>query len=838
MNKVISLGKRVYQYGITRFFSKEEDLQLFFFNMISLIGFMSGIISFIVCLINGITYVRLFLIVVACFVFLFFFWLANWKGMPKIASFGMVFCITVILFPVMFFFSGGTYSGLGYWFAMGLLFTILLLDGKWRKILLYMQIIAIVFCYYTAFHNAHMITYLTNRKQDYVDILHSLILLALCIGMIINFQKTIYLKRLDEISAKNQELDLAKMKADEANHAKTDFLAKMSHEIRTPINAVLGFNEVILRECRVKEVKENSLYIKSAANTLLSIINEILDSSKIESGEMEIVDVEYDMNGLLNDLYNMTLVRAKKKNLQLYFQINENIPSEYIGDDVRIRQVLLNLLSNAVKYTEKGIIQLIVSGQTIGDVERLSFSVKDTGIGIEKEELKYLFDQFRRTNLKNNRFKEGAGLGLNISDKLLKLMGSKLEVESTYGKGSTFFFFIDQKIANSKKLGDFKENLQLEVEEHNYVESFRAPNARILVVDDNEMNLMVVKGLLKYNEIKVTTAKSGRECLELVHKEHFDLILLDHMMPEMDGLETLKHIKSTEHQCVKTPIIMFTANAVTGAKEMYLREGADGFLTKPVLQEALDKILLKFLPEEMIVEQIDVKDSDYYSNNNATTTNLISTDMKELPEIEGFFWEHARLLLSDTELLSNAVLEFYKRMDGLIVELDNDVSFLSYEDARKLYCTNVHSLKSNAMMVGALTIAELSRLIERNVREEKLDLVNQLHPILIEELKALKERMASQLGQFEKYAGINLKNACAGNVQYKEMDVALLLDQLEEDIKAYDFNSAITSLRALERADSNSDTTYLSSIEVNLEELEFDKALDCLAAYKEKRSKS
>lgn len=395
------------------------------------------------------------------------------------------------------------------------------------------------------------------------------------------------------------ELEHSKLVAEQANRTKSDFLAKVSHEIRTPINAIIGMDEMILRESKETNVKEYATDIKSSANNLLNIINDLLDASKIESGKMEIIPVEYEMSNILNDLYNMFQVKAKENNLELHFHVDNNIPIGYKGDDVRIRQVLFNLISNAIKYTKKGSVTFDITGTVHEKQAKLRFSVKDTGIGIKEEDIEKLFSAYERMDKTKNHYVEGTGLGLNITVQLLKLMGSELKVTSEYEKGSEFYFEIEQEIINSEQMGDYRSRKPQMKEPENYKENYYAPNARILVVDDNTINRKVFLHLLKDTRIQIDEAASGYQGLELVSQERYDIIFLDHMMPELDGIETLAMMKEKQF-CQDVPFIMLTANAVVGAREQYLELGFDDFLSKPIVLKDLHKIILKYLPKRLI----------------------------------------------------------------------------------------------------------------------------------------------------------------------------------------------------------------------------------------------
>ncbi len=398
-----------------------------------------------------------------------------------------------------------------------------------------------------------------------------------------------------------EELAKAKDDAERANQAKTRFLARMSHEIRTPINAVIGMNEMIIRESQEDNIQRYASDVKDSSKVLLNIVNEILDSSKIESGMMEIVPVQYRMDSLLIDLYNMIILRADEKGLKLELDIDSNMPREYLGDDTRIKQVIVNLLTNAVKYTNEGTVTLKVGCDVQGENGLLKVCVKDTGIGFKPEDIENIYGEFQRFDMSRNRNVEGTGLGMNIVQQLLKLMGSELMITSEYEKGSQFSFELQQKIVDSEPIGDFKEVLEkVELEEADLLE-FTAPDAKILVVDDNILNIKVFSRLVKHVEAQVTEATSGMECLELVRENSYDIIFLDHMMPGMDGIETLHKIKE-EKLCENVPIIMLTANAISGDREKYLEEGFDDFISKPVIPKELDKMLLDYLKNKVVIE--------------------------------------------------------------------------------------------------------------------------------------------------------------------------------------------------------------------------------------------
>ena len=406
----------------------------------------------------------------------------------------------------------------------------------------------------------------------------------------------------------SQRAAVAEAEAIAANKAKSQFLSQMSHEIRTPINAILGMNELILREYEDDNLLKYSHNIKSASTTLLALVNDVLDFSKIEAGKMELYNVEYDIAGLIAELVSMVDERARNKGLEVIVTVNEEMPHLLYGDNVRLKQVILNLLTNAVKYTEQGQIHLdvdyFVSGhlETNGNID-IKVSVSDTGIGIREEDMERLFSPFERIEEGRNRNVEGTGLGMSIVQKLLGLMGSELNVRSEYGKGSTFSFIVKQETRSWEPIGDFNEAYEKLVKsENDYKQLFEAPNAEILIVDDNEINLVVAKNLLKDTKVKITTASSGNEALKICSNKEFDLILIDHRMPGMDGMEMLWRLRSNDKSPNQNkPTIALTANAFSGARDVYKNSGFQDYLAKPIIGDALEKVLMEYLPNDKVI---------------------------------------------------------------------------------------------------------------------------------------------------------------------------------------------------------------------------------------------
>ena len=516
-----------------------------------------------------------------------------------------------------------------------------------------------------------------------------------------------------------------------SNETKGKFLANMSHEIRTPINAVLGMDAMILRECQDDSIREYALNIQNAGQTLLSLINDILDFSKIESGKMEIIPVEYDFSSMIHDVANMIIMRAKDKGLQMNLTVDSTLPCKVYGDEVRIRQVLVNLLTNAVKYTKEGSMGLTVNGKREGEEILLSFTVEDTGIGIKAEDIQKLFARFERIEEERNRNIEGTGLGMSITMQLLKLMDSELKVESEYGVGSKFSFEIRQRIVVDEPIGNLEERIKSLSSEYTYEAAFSAPEAHILVVDDNAINRKVFRNLLKQTKVKVDEAESGMECLEFVKQNQYDLIFLDHMMPEMDGVETLHHMKEIDdYPCKTTPVIALTANAICGAREMYLKEGFNEFLSKPIQPEKLEKMIKEWLPKDLILKGIQMVEDEEKVE-------------VSLPEIEGIDWNSALAHLPDKDLLMQTIYDFYSTLDGEADFLQNCYENLKNDDTMlESYRIKVHAMKSSAALIGIKELSEKAKMLELAAADGNKELIYEETEEFLKEWRAYKTKLA------------------------------------------------------------------------------------------------
>ena len=544
------------------------------------------------------------------------------------------------------------------------------------------------------------------------------------------------------LEAMTEEFSEMTKEADVANKAKSAFLSNMSHEIRTPINVILGMDEIVMRESKEPEVVSYANDIYAASKTLLSLVNDILDFSKIESGKMEIIPMEYDLSSLIHDMENMTVVRANEKGLKLELEVDSKLPSRLYGDDIRLRQVLTNILTNAVKYTREGTIWFRVSGHSFEGDEILRFEVEDTGIGIKQEDIPRLFEKFSRIDEKKNRTIEGTGLGMNITTTLLELMNSRIEVESEYGKGSKFYFDICQTIIDDTPIGNLEDRVKRLKNKYHHEETFTAPDARILVVDDNEMNIKVFMRLLRDTEMKIDKAMSGRESLVLASKNKYDIIFLDHMMPGMDGIETLHEMRRDENSPNKdTPVYMLTANAVAGAEDRYLKEGFSGFVPKPIDSVRLEETVRAALPEEYIRPATKLKDKDVDVKKEKV--------LKDLPVITGLDWNYAWMHLPAKDLMENAFAGFYSMIDVHSERLEKHYSALLNEESEEnfnSYRIQVHGMKSSAATIGIFTLSGMAQTLESAAAEKNIAVIRAMHSIFINEWNTFSDKLKGVFG--------------------------------------------------------------------------------------------
>lgn len=578
--------------------------------------------------------------------------------------------VNFVLFPVAFFTSGGIEGGATIWYVLGIIFVFLLFRGVQFVVFLISTLVCFVATYLVSYFYPEFLLPLESRADVHIDSVFAMVAVSILIGMLIKFQAWVFEKERHKVIEQQEELR-------RIAESKSVFFANMSHEIRTPINTIIGLNEMTLREDISEEVAENAMNIQQASKMLLALINDILDMSKIDSGKMEIVPTQYETGAMFSDLVNIIWIRAHEKNLELKVNIDPELPSMLYGDEIRLKQILLNLLSNAVKYTPEGSVTLEAKSEQVdADTVRIRISIEDTGIGIRKEEVKDLFHAFRRVDKEKTRVIEGTGLGLKIAQQLLELMGGTITVDSTYMKGSVFTVTLNQKIVNANPIGklDFmvkKNHLSRE----RYHQRFEAAEARVLIVDDNEMNLMVASKLLRGTQVQVDVAKSGAEALVMTRNKAYHAIFMDHVMPEMDGEQTLKRIrKQSNGLCNDAPVVALTANAMSGAEETYRRMGFEGYLAKPINVALFEATLLKYIPPELVtfrMEEVEEEKLHYHETKKKKSVLITTECVADLPTV----WKEHYGIRTQTcyintshgrfcdveEIASEAVLEYLQR---------------------------------------------------------------------------------------------------------------------------------------------------------------------------------
>lgn len=586
----------------------EIDVRERLFMLLAMVSLAGMIVAIVSGLITGENLESLLITGIGFFIFSLLTWIGYKFDKVIIVTYIVAGILIFVFLPLNFFSSGAIHGGAAIWNVFDTMYVTMVLRGRMRIIFLSCEAVVIgvmyyVYAAYPALVSSH------TEETAFQDSLASFYIVSIILIIMVGFQAYLY-------GVENRRAREQKDEINDLNHVQNRFFSSMSHEIRTPINTIIGLNEMILRDATSEDIKNDAENIESASKMLLHLINDILDMSKFQSGEMQLTETKYYSADMISDVVGMIWVRAREKKLKLEVDISPSIPAEMIGDEVRIKQILINVLNNAVKYTNEGTVSLTVNKEDIDDEHvNIIFNVSDTGMGIRKESMPYLFDAFRRVDEEANRRIEGTGLGLSIVKQFVDLMGGKITVNSVYTRGSTFVIQIPQKKSGSALIDKNNlDNRQAASTRKKYKATFIAPKAKVLVVDDTSTNLVVVQRLLRDTKIQITTASSGMEALEKTLETSFNIILMDHRMPNMDGVECFHRIREqVGGLCKNAKVVALTANAGSEEADLYIREGFDGYLVKPVNSRLLEEEMIRLLPDNL-VELTDVEDVEAMSS--------------------------------------------------------------------------------------------------------------------------------------------------------------------------------------------------------------------------------
>lgn len=786
---------------IKSFFNvRTKGMRLVLFNVMVVVAVLGGVFSIIMAIASLLPVQPVPIFIVAILIAVLPFYLANYKGRLGVASNFMVIVSCFFLFPGIFFSQGGIESGMSSWFALGILFIFLLLDGVNFVVMLSLDAIVIIGCYWLSYKYPQLVHGQMLRASFFLDVVQSIFVTTVAVGLIVKVQAWMQKQQDSIVEEKNkllvevtQKAKHAQREAEIANHSKSNFLANMSHEIRTPINTVLGMDEMILRETREDNTRSLAQDIRTSTESLLEIVNEILDFSRIESGKMELMADDYELCDVLHDTVTVFGLRAKEKGLYLHIHVDEKLPAMYRGDSLRLRQIINNIMSNAIKYTREGGINFSVTGHQEEDSEDLHFEIEDTGAGIREEDLHRLFEAFERIDEKTNRNIEGTGLGMAITANLLHMMDSNLQVRSVYGQGSTFYFDLKQRVKDWTPIGHFqvkdKKNADNSKEQHF---TFLAPNVHVLLVDDNAMNRKVFCKLLKHTQIQIDEVDNGFTCLEMVKKRHYDIIFLDHMMPELDGVETFSYMQSMqENRCKDTPVIVLTANAIIGAKEQYMQIGFTDYLSKPIDSHRLENLIV----EQLALHNIHVEPIELSSNNSEVYGEKNHEALQELPQVEGFDWEYGLLHFLNAQMLWESVEDFYNGCESAVAELDLLYQDISGPKGIDAYRIKVHALKSNLALIGAMQASALARILEYAARDGKEERLRHLHGVLMEEVEACRQNLSVHMQPLEKKPNMTDRAWILGMLSMLCADAENLdydgIDQIMQMLEGYAYEETL-----------------------------------------------
>lgn len=767
------------------------------FNVLALVGGMISLINGISSYANNQDSVILGLnlgIAVLSFVLLFY---AYKSGRYQFCYVVTIIMIFLMMFPYLFFKSGGYKGGMVSFYIFGILFTVFMLEGKVMFFTSFMEMVVYIATIMIAYQNPQMVVWFSSEKEVVMDLLIGFCASSISVAAVMYLHFRMYNKQ-------QEILEEARIEAQSANKAKSTFLANMSHEIRTPINVMLGMNEMILRESECEEIRQYAKSIERSGGYLISLINNILDISRIESGKMEIEEGKYELRQLLDEVMLIAEKQAEQKSLKMNLIFDKTLPAYLIGDVIHIKQILLNLINNAVKYTKEGQIDIKVSKNE--EETKLIFEVKDTGIGIKEENLPVLFDAFMRVDSKKNKKIKGTGLGLAIAKQLAEQMDGMIWVESVYGKGSSFFVQLPMKKVSDGKIS----NVEWKETDERKRRSFVAPQAKILIVDDNPENLMVTRSLLKRTAVFVDTAASGEECVHKVRQNVYDLILLDYMMPQMDGIDTIRELKKDVQFHI--PVIALTADVTKGIEQTFLREGFCAYLSKPVMWSKLEDLLMKYLRDDLVFiredlkEEQKIKDEEFKQLKGQLKENDIKIE-EGLRLLDGDFMQYRKLMEFFTEYQE----EYMRQMQQLMTQNEVKVDEIT---------RMMHTLKSNAKAIGAIHLYEIAKEMEDRGKQKDMEYIMSAYDLLKLEWGRVFKASREFIEQ--------TKNVLFDQKKEEEKDKQSK-EEIKEKLKIF-----ITRYQAKEAKEqiqyyrkgkiSEEERNILKEMEIRIDQLDFDEA--------------
>ena len=767
------------------------------FNVLALVGGMISLINGISSYANNQDSMILGLnlgIAVLSFVLLFY---AYKSGRYQFCYVVTIIMIFLMMFPYLFFKSGGYKGGMVSFYIFGILFTVFMLEGKAMFFTAFTEMVVYISTIMIAYQNPQMVVWFSSEKEVVMDLLIGFCASSISVAAVMYLHFRMYNKQ-------QEILEEARIEAQSANKAKSAFLANMSHEIRTPINVMLGMNEMILRESESEEIRQYAKSIERSGSYLISLINNILDISRIESGKMEIEEGKYELRQLLDEVMLIAEKQAEQKSLKMNLIFDKTLPAYLIGDVIHIKQILLNLINNAVKYTKEGQIDIKVSKNE--EETKLIFEVKDTGIGIKEENLPILFDAFMRVDSKKNKKIKGTGLGLAIAKQLAEQMDGMIWVESVYGKGSSFFVQLPMKKVSDGKIS----NVEWKETDERKRRSFVAPQAKILIVDDNPENLMVTRSLLKRTAVFVDTAASGEECVHKVRQNVYDLILLDYMMPQMDGIDTIRELKKDVQFHI--PVIALTADVTKGIEQTFLREGFCAYLSKPVMWSKLEDLLMKYLRDDLVFiredlkEEQKIKDEEFKQLKGQLKENDIKIE-EGLRLLDGDFMQYRKLMEFFTEYQE----EYMRQVQQLMIQKEVKVDEIT---------RMMHTLKSNAKAIGAIHLYEIAKEMEDRGKQKDMEYIMSAYDLLKLEWGRVFKASREFIEQ--------TKNVLFDQKKEEEKDKQSK-EEIKEKLKIF-----ITRYQAKEAKEqiqyyrkgkiSEEERNILKEMEIRIDQLDFDEA--------------